>query len=94
MSRVLRTCGETRRGEIILVEFRDEGELRVYVLRAGVGVPGPDDLTETFFLIDNGSTLHGAGLPPAGALGVVSVLPVGKNGWRLLRGRGDCVVRG
>lgn len=46
--------------------------------------------TEVFFLIDSGSTLPGAlGASFNVGLGVTSLLPVGSNGWRLLRGRGD-----
>lgn len=46
-----------------------------------------EERTDVFFLIDNGSINVGAVDARAGvALGVVSVLPVGKNGCRLLRG--------
>jgi hypothetical protein len=80
---------DIRRG---LVGFRDRGEV-FDILRTGVGVAGPDDRTETFFLIDKGSTLPGAPAAlPTERFGVVSVFPVGKNGCRLLRGSGEWAV--
>jgi hypothetical protein len=59
-------------------------------LRAGVGDPlfvAGFDRTDVFFLIDRGSIVLGAvDAAVATTLGVVSVLPVGWKGCRLLRG--------
>jgi hypothetical protein len=65
------------------------GELRACGLLAGVGEPGKiaDGLIDPFFLMDKGSISVGAEVKPLDVLGFgVSVLPVGKKGWRLLRG--------
>lgn len=80
--------GENLLGEDTLPEPRLSGELRAYVFRCGVGDPVIIDVRrEVFFLMDKGSTVVGAAGAGVGAfLGVVSVLPVGKNGCRLLRG--------
>jgi hypothetical protein len=86
--RGIRACCELRRVGVTLDEFRAKGEFCELLFRDGVGVPV--ERTEIFFFIDKGSTLLGGtdALPVVG-LGVISVFPVGKNGNRLLRGRGE-----
>jgi hypothetical protein len=82
-------CEEPRFGETRTEDLLS-GDCPVWLFRAGLIVTGVEERTELFFLIDNGSTLlTGGGLFVEEGFGVVSVLPVGTNGWRLLRGSGD-----
>lgn len=93
-----RTCGETFLADTGL--GRESGELRDEVRHAGEGEGSidADEIEVVFFLTDNGATLgvEGGGGETSRsrtcaplALGVASVLPIGKSGWRLLRGIDD-----
>lgn len=77
--RVLRTCGDTLRGEITLADVRVRGEFLVYVFRGSVGELL--ERTDVFFLIDRGS-VPGPPAPLEAGLGVESMFPVGKRGSR------------
>lgn len=62
------------RGDTILAEVLDSGEVLVYDLKLDVYVL---DLVDVFFIIERGSTLPVVEL---GALGVESMFPVGMKG--------------
>lgn len=79
---VLLILGDTRFGDIPLPAALDKGE---FLTDDFLPWPG-DERTLFLFLIANGSTGLGIPLTCGAGFGVASVLPVGSNGCRLLRG--------
>ena len=75
---MFRIWGETRRGEMIFVDFFDSGEYRADVFRAKI--EDSFERPDVFFLIAKGS-VPGACPSPVG-FDVIPVLPVGKRGGR------------